>query len=84
MRRAGHNCHPPCAERVSAQAAGEFLYLHHLQAWAFVDGPTRQPSTTVVVRYAYGKVDALPPHRGEPYRWHDCPWCGGDLIPPEP
>lgn len=82
MRRAGHNCAPACDERATAEAAGEFVFIRSLGGWVFIDEPKREPCTSLMVRYAYGKVDKLPDTRGLPYVRDTCPWCGGDLVPP--
>lgn len=82
MRRAGHNCAPPCDERARAQADGEFVFLASLGGWTFPAEPRRSPTASLMVRYAFGRVDHLPASRGVPYSWTCCPWCGGDLVPP--
>lgn len=41
MKRAGHACHPPCAERMASQRAGEFLWVQGL-GYVFVDAPKRK------------------------------------------
>ena len=83
MRRAGHACHPPCDERRRAQDEGEFVYLHSLKGWTFPGDTKRQPTASLMVRYAFGRVDRLPDTRGLPYVRDTCPWCGGDLTAPE-
>ena len=61
---------------MAAQASGEFVFLPHAQAWVFTgeDAPTRQ--LTWRARYY---LDGQPDHTGDPYHWHDCPFCGAPL-----
>ena len=76
MSRAGHACQPPCAERMEAMRAGEFVWLASLRAYVFPDGPKRRASPIAIVRSHYGKGENM---TGWPYTFDTCPFCGGDL-----
>jgi hypothetical protein len=42
MRRAGHNCRPPCRDRMAAISAGEFGYNFAVGGFTYFDGTRRR------------------------------------------
>jgi hypothetical protein len=60
-----------CLPRIIAVLRREFCYVREYEGFIFPEGPKRK--TTWKSCQATG---------GEPYVYHDCPWCGGDLKPP--
>lgn len=62
-----------CQARQAAQRTAFFLYSVHFGGWVFPDDARRV--TFAKERWRGTTAD----HSGEPYVWHACPWCGGDL-----
>lgn len=60
---------------------GEFVFHHELRGWVRLDVPELRPGALVLLRYCFGKIDALPPRI--PYVFDSCLWCGGDLSAPD-
>ena len=70
------NC--SCKARYHAMAQGEFLWSDMAGGWVFVDLPTRNVNWRT--RYIAGEQGrVIEDHTGEPYTWHDCPFCGFEL-----
>ncbi len=69
-----------CEERQLATARGHFLLSRTHEGWIFLEGPMRRMSPMAAY---YGNERGVMNHTGEPYTWVTCPWCAGDLSPPE-
>lgn len=62
-----------CETRQAAQRTGFFEYSAALRGWIFPDDARR-------VSFARERWRGqTPDHTGEPWVWHSCPFCGGDL-----
>ena len=60
-----------CDERVAAQGR-TFVWDGAQAAWYFPGDPVRTATNAAV-------YNAEADHRGEPYGWFTCPWCGHPL-----
>jgi hypothetical protein len=66
-----------CAQRMAAQAAGDFVFLPHAGAWVFTDGDA--PRRELTWRARYYLPNGAPDPTGEPVKYYVCWACGGDL-----
>lgn len=69
-----------CLDRERAMEADSFQYISAYDGWCFLDGPRRRMSSIALSLAATRGVDN---HSGEPFVWHDCPFCGGELPNPD-
>lgn len=67
-----------CDGRVDAMRRGDFVWNRDLKGWVDVTRPKRECLTDRYRLSYYGMED----HTGEPYVWHDCPYCGSALPNP--
>ena len=68
-----------CAARIEAQRSGELIWHTGLSGYVLATAPLRRASPRA--RYLAGEGAEC--HDGEPYVWTVCPFCGGDVEPPE-
>lgn len=64
-----------CAPRREAENSGEMYWDSQLRCYVVRDIPPRRVSW----RTRYLRPEANSVHDGEPYRIHDCPFCGTEL-----
>lgn len=69
-----------CPERMEAQAQG--LFYPDFEVWGYVmaDIPLRQMSAQAKYYvYSEREDENHPNNSGQPYRFHECPWCFQEL-----
>ena len=72
----------PCHQRAVAIGEGTLVWDHEYQSWIDPTAPLRQPSKEAFLAYIHGISDIMPVKR--PMLWHECPFCGGLMAPPDP
>lgn len=71
--------HLLCAEFYFAKVAREIIPNYILQCWEIPGTLSRYMSYQA--RYYAEQRGAYEDHTGDPYGWHDCPFCGGETEP---
>lgn len=73
--------HLLCSAFFFAKLKGEIIPNREGGWWEIPGDIPRQMSWRA--RFIAGGHGFYEDRSGEPYRWHDCPWCGGEMQQPE-